>query len=263
MTSNSILMLEGWGLLALAMAGLWLLQRRTGDAGVVDAAWAGGLGILAVLYALLCDGTPGRRLTLALLGGVWGLRLSTHLVRDRVLPPGEDGRYRTLRERWGTRAQPYLFLFFQAQALLAVLLSVPFLVVATRTHPFPTLFDVAAILLWCASMSGESLADRQLARFRARPENRGRTCREGLWRYSRHPNYFFEWLLWWTYPLLALPHPLAALAALSPLVLLYLILKVTGIPPTEAQALESRGEDYRAYQRSTNAFVPWLPRTPA
>jgi steroid 5-alpha reductase family enzyme len=107
---------------------------------------------------------------------------------------------------------------------------------------------------------GEWTADRQLARFRADPANRGKTCRAGLWRSSRHPNYFFQSLFWWTFVLLSVGAPHAWLTLISPLIILFLILKVTGIPPTEERALQSRGEDYRAYQRTTSAFIPWFPR---
>ncbi len=131
-------------------------------------------------------------------------------------------------------------------------------------HPAESLrvWDLAGFAIVLASIAGESVADRQLRRFRHDPANRGRTCREGLWRYSRHPNYFFEWLHWWSYAILAIGGPLSWLAALAPLVMLVFILFVTGIPPTEARAVASRGEDYREYQRTTSAFVPWPPGDP-
>jgi steroid 5-alpha reductase family enzyme len=119
------------------------------------------------------------------------------------------------------------------------------------------------VLIWCVSVGNTVLADRQLARFKRRPESRGKTCREGWWRYSRHPNYFFEWLHWWSYVALAVGANYWWLTLLSPSVMLYILLKVTGIPPTEAQALASRGEDYRQYQRTTSAFVPWFPKKEA
>ena len=109
---------------------------------------------------------------------------------------------------------------------------------------------------------GETIADRQLARFRADPENRGKTCNQGLWRYSRHPNYFFEWIHWFAYIFLAVGSPHWWLALLGPLVMAVFLLKITGIPYTELQSLKSKGESYREYQRTTSAFIPWFPKKP-
>lgn len=260
-----VLLAAGLALASATMFVLWLRQQATRDATPVDVAWAASLGGLAVLDALFSDGDPGRRVLVALLAGGANVRLALHLFLDRARGGarnrhgGEDGRYRTLRAKWGSSAGRNFFLFFQAQAVLAVLLSLPFLVACAHTAPFGV-FDAAALALGAIALAGEWLADRQLARFRADPTQRGRTCRAGLWRFSRHPNYFCQWLLWCSYALLAWPAPLGALGLVSPLVMLALIVFVTGIPPTEAQALRSRGDDYRAYQRTTSAFVPWFPR---
>jgi steroid 5-alpha reductase family enzyme len=270
--------LEAWGIAAALMAALWVAQRFTRDAGIVDVGWAAGLGLLAAFHALRAADAPlGRRLLVAGLAGTWALRLSVHLLRDRVIgrparrgSPGgpvgaapresEDGRYATLRASWGRRAQPFFFLFFQAQALLDAILAVPFQVALATPRAPGDAIDVASVSLLAVSVGGETLADRTLARFRARADSKGRTCREGLWRYSRHPNYFFEWLHWWTYPLLAWGAPWWALTLSAPALMLFFLLRVTGIPATEAQAVKSRGEDYREYQRTTSAFVPWPPR---
>ena len=123
--------------------------------------------------------------------------------------------------------------------------------------------DFVAIAVWVIAIAGESIADRQLDNFRNNPSNKGQVCKDGLWYYSRHPNYFFEWLHWWTYVLFAITYPLGWLSILAPALMLFFILKVTGIPPTEKQALKSRGERYREYQRTTNAFFPWFPKTQA
>ncbi len=254
--------LFGLGLagLVLLMAALWLVQRRTGNAGIVDVGWALGLGLSALFYAAAAPGDPGRRLRVGLMGGLWGLRLAAHLFMDRVLGHPEEGRYVKLRQDTAPNAQRFFFLFFQAQAALAALLSYPFLAAACDRAQLFRPIDGIAALLWAASLALESLADRQLAAFKSDPANRGRTCRDGLWRYSRHPNYFFEWLIWCAFALLALGSPLGWIALLAPASLLYLVLFVTGIPPTEAQAIRSRGDDYRRYQRETSPFVPWFPR---
>jgi len=141
-----------------------------------------------------------------------------------------------------------------------VFFSLPILVATRNAQARWTGWDIAGVLIWCISVGNTVLADRQLARFRARPGNRGKTCREGWWRYSRHPNYFFEWLHWWSYVSLAAGARYGWVALLAPAAMLYLLFRVTGIPPTEAQALASRGDDYRVYQRTTSAFFPWFPK---
>ncbi|NUQ52240.1 MAG: DUF1295 domain-containing protein [Phycisphaerales bacterium] len=244
----------------IAMGTLWVYATAKRDASIVDVAWAGLLGTLAIVYAALGDGAPERRVQIGVMGGFWGLRLSAYLLLDRVLRAShEDGRYQELRASWGDRANRNFFVFFQAQGLLAAVLSAPFAMAAFSDAPLRTL-DFASAAIWLVALLGESLADRQLAAWRRLPSNRGRTSRAGLWRYSRHPNYFFEWLMWCAFAGVASAAPLGWLAWLAPLFMLLLITKVTGIPPTEARALRSRGEDYRRYQRSTNAFFPWVPR---
>ncbi len=249
-----------WAASAIFLGLLWFAARRHRDAGIVDVGWAASLGAMAVAYALLAQGAPAQRLLVGLMGGAWGLRLALHLLTDRVLGKPEDGRYRALREHWGERADGHFVWFFQLQAALAALLSLPFLVAAN--NPADTLAPVqwAGVLLFAAAKIGETTADRQLARFRAAPTNRGRTCREGLWRFSRHPNYFCEWLIWCAFALVAWPAPHGPWTLLAPAVMYVLVTRVSGIPFTEAQSLRSRGDDYRRYQATTNAFFPWFPR---
>ena len=260
MLSPLTLLALGALLMVLLMGGLWLVQRRTRDAGIVDVGWAAGLGLLALLYGVAAPGHPTRRYLVAILAALWSFRLARHLLVDRVLGKPEDGRYQTLRAGWGNQAQRNFFIFFQAQALLDVVFSLPFLAVALSPLAAPRALDGLAIAVWLIAVTGEFVADRQLARFRRDPANRGRTCRTGLWRLSRHPNYFFEWLHWWTYVLLAAGSPWAPLTLLGPALMLLFLFKLTGIPHTEAQALKSRGDDYRAYQRTTSVFIPWFPR---
>lgn len=252
--------LAGWALAALLMLLAWAVQWRTRDAGVVDFTWAAGLGVLAVAYALLADGDPSRRGLMAVMAGGWSFRLAGHILLDRVIGKPEDGRYQRLRAHWSAHGQLKFFGFFQAQALLTAVFAVPFLVVALTPERPPPPAIAAAVTIWLLAVGGEAVADRQLANWRTIPANRGRTCRAGPWRYSRHPNYFFEWLHWWSYPLLAWGSPEWWLTLLGPALMLYTLLEVTGIPYTEQQALVSRGDDYRAYQRDTSAFIPWFPK---
>jgi len=193
----------------------------------------------------------------ALLGGIWGFRLCLHIL-SRLLREPEDGRYRYLRAHWNGDQRKFLG-FFEAQAVLTAVFSLPFLAVAQNPNGAPGAWCAAGIAIWLAGLAGEALADRQLARWRHDPRNHGRTCRAGLWRWSRHPNYFFEWLHWFAYVFLAVGSPLWWLSWTGPVLMFVSLRWVTGIPFVEAQALRSRGDDYRAYQRTTSAFFPWFP----
>ena len=249
-----------WLLAALMMSLGWLWQRPRSNAGIVDVLWAGGVGGGAVLFALLGDGGLWPRVILAVLGSLWGIRLAMHLWQ-RVRGEPEDGRYQHLRAHWHG-SQFRFFLIFQFQALLIVLFSLPFLAVARNPRTFGP-WMLIGIAIWLVSVIGESVADRQLARFRVDPANHGRTCRDGLWRYSRHPNYFFEWVHWFAYVCIAIGSPIAWLAWAGPLVMYVFLRWISGIPYTETQALRSRGDDYRAYQRSTSMLIPWFPKRSA
>ena len=250
----------GWSIAALMMAVLFLVAERRKEADIVDAGWAAGIGILGVVYAVLLEGDLVRRIIVGLCVALWSYRLSRYLFVHRVLKPGEDGRYVALRKGWGKNAKRNFFIFFQAQAIFDLIFSLPVLVAMLNPAPSLQITDLAAVLVFIVALSGETLADRQLTAFRSNPANRGKTCRVGLWRYSRHPNYFFEWLHWWSYPLFAWGSDWGLVTLVGPAFLLYLLFFVTGIPPTEARALETRGEDYREYQRTTSAFFPWFPK---
>ncbi|AXK71177.1 DUF1295 domain-containing protein [Lysobacter sp. TY2-98] len=247
-----------WAGAAVAQTFAWRWQQRRRDAGIVDVVWAGGVGASAVVLAVLGDGALAPRIALALFGGTWGFRLATHLWR-RVRGEHEDGRYAALRAGWGDHGARW-FAVFQAQALLVVIFALPFVAVARTpiTPAWPIL--LAAMITWLLAVGGEAVADAQLARFRADPRNRGRTLRTGLWKYSRHPNYFFEWLHWFTYVLLAVGSPIAWLAWAGPITMYVFLRWLSGIPHTERQALRTRGDDYRAYQRSTPMLFPWFPK---
>ncbi len=263
MTGSALLMLVlGAVLASAAMTGLWLVQLRTRDAGHVDVGWAIGIACLAVVYALLADGSAAHRVLAAVLATVWGWRLGLYLLFDRVLGKEEDGRYRALRAKWGARADRNFFVFFQFQAFFVVFFSVPFLLISLDPDPGLGAVEWVGTAVWAVGNGGAITADRQLARWRSNPVNRGHTARAGLWSWSRHPNYFFEWLAWCGVAGVATAAPWGWIAWSVPVVLLVLLFRVTGIPVTEAQALRSR-TDYADYQRTTSVFVPLPPRAKA
>lgn len=266
----------GFGLMLALMAALWAYHLRLRNAAVVDVGWAAGLGLLALLYAGIGDAPLPRRALLAALAGVWAFRLAWHLYRDRVAGgTPEEGRYVYLRGHWGARANHYFLYFFLGQGVLNIILALPFLITAFNPETDPIAsgagvlspLEWAAVALWALAVAGESLADGQLKAFKSDPANQGKVCRIGLWNISRHPNYFCEWLIWCSYALMAMAAagagglgPIGWLGWIAPAVILFLLLKVSGIPPTEKQALRSRGAEYARYQTEVNAFFPWFPK---
>lgn len=243
----------------ILMGALAVLGHRRRDMGLVDVGWSAGVGLAALLGAALLDGEPWRRALIAILAVTWSGRLAGHILRNRILGRSEEGRYRALRQHWGARAPLYAFLLYLAEAPLILLFALPIWIAMGHPAPGPTAWDAAAVSLGLLAIAGETAADRQLERFRTNPANRGRTCRAGWWRLSRHPNYFFEWLHWWAYVLFAIGAPGAGWTLLGPALMFLFLFAVTGIPHTERQALASRGEDYRRYQAETSIFFPWFP----
>ena len=238
-----------------------LLHRRAvrdRDAGWVDVDWSGGMGLVALFYAAGLDGWWPRKILLGLMVGIWSFRLASFIYRDRVRAEEEDGRYQALRKHWGDRANARFFWFFQAQAVLVTLFSLPVLVDMLQSPPIWTGGDLLGLTVWLVAVAGEALADRQLSRFRSDPGNKGKVCRRGLWSVSRHPNYFFEWLHWWSYVAMGLFFPWGWVTLLGPGLMFLFLFKVTGIPYTERRALVTRGDAYRDYQATTSIFVPWF-----
>ena len=249
----------GTAVVAVVMLALWAHSLRAANFSYVDLGWAANFAVLALLYGTLAAGDPLRRLLICGMYGLWSLRLATHLAR-RIVGQPEEGRYVQLRREWGDKGHlPLRFLaFFEAQALLNVLLAVPMLIAALDPRPGFGWLEVSGVVVWAVALCGESLADRQLAAFKRDSRNAGKVCDAGLWGVSRHPNYFFEWLIWVGYALFALASPYGWIALLMPALMLHLLLNVTGVKPTEEQALRSRGDAYRRYQAQVSAFVPWF-----
>jgi steroid 5-alpha reductase family enzyme len=246
-------------LMVALFALVWAVCVKVRNYSFLDALWSYGVAILAPIYAFVGPGHFERKLAFTVLGVAWSLRLGTHIfVRVLRHHPAEDVRYEGLRKRW---PGPGMFLlFFELQAIIVVIFSLPFLLAAWRALPLQPL-DFLGLGIVVLALVGESLADRQLNAFKADPANKGKVCAVGLWRYSRHPNYFFEFLVWVGFALASLGTPHGWITLACPLLMYHFLTRVTGIPITEEYSLKSKGDAYRAYQRTTSAFFPWFPKT--
>ena len=251
-------LLSAWLALFLVFTGVWALQLRTGNAGEVDAVWAWTLGLLGPWFAWTGTADPVVAWMLTLMPLAWGLRLGNYLWQRNHGKP-EDGRYAQLRAEWGDAAAWRMWAFFQVQVVFSMLIALGLVVASRRETPLPNGLMILSALIWLVALIGETVADAQLAAFRRNPLNRGRVCRQGLWRYSRHPNYFFECLHWAAYVPLAWGVGGFLLALLPPVVMAFLLMKLSGIPATEAQAARSRPE-YAEYIRTTSPLIPWPPK---
>ena len=250
-----------WGALLLIVLKTlaWAVQRRLGNAGIVDGFWGWGVGAMAIGFAWAGTAPEATRGLLAVLGGLWGLRLGSYLWR-RNWRTAEDFRYAQLRQGWGPRAQPMLWAFFQFQNVFTLLLAgCAFLPVAYRSDAPPPWAVALAVAIWLTAVGGESLADAQLAAFKRRIAPQRRVCDEGLWRYSRHPNYFFECLHWWAYVPLAWGSPAWAITLGAPLVMAVLLNRISGIPLLEGH-LADHLPGYRDYLARTPRLIPGKPR---
>ena len=253
--------------LSVLMAGAWAVQQRTGNSGWVDTIWTFSLGLTGAASALwpVAGAAPNpRQWLVAALVAVWSIRLGSHIaVRTAAIT--DDPRYAAFAKEWGVNSPRRMFLFLQNQGFGSIPLVFSIFVAARFPQPGLRIQDYLGVAILAAGIAGEALADAQLKRFRSDPANEGRVCDIGLWRWSRHPNYFFEWFGWLAYPVIAIPFdaPLYYLwgwaTLLAPIFMYWILVHVTGIPPLEAQMLRSRGERYRAYQSRTSAFFPLPP----
>lgn len=242
----------------------WGVYLTKKNLSISDIAW--GLGFIAVctIYFILGEGYLWRKLLILTLVSIWALRLTGYLL-ERFLPNEQDPRFNLIfasEKKNLFTSIPSLTLkslvYFLLQGLVIVILSIPFAIISRDPFPYFGPIEVLGILIWMGGMTGEAIADRQLHQFKSNPAYRDYVCEEGLWHYSRHPNYFFEWIIWIGYAVVALPSPLGWLGLISPALMLYLLTKVSGIPLAEAEALRTKGDAYREYQRRTSAFIPWF-----
>jgi steroid 5-alpha reductase family enzyme len=254
--------------LSILMSGAWLVWRETRNSGWVDTVWTFGLGAIACIGALLPGIASGaftsRQLLVAALIFIWSLRLGLHIAQ-RTAGITDDPRYAELLRGWGKDAVRRMFWLMQKQAWVSVPLALSMLLAAWNPVPELRAQDYLAVFILLVGIGGEALADAQLRHFRSNPKYKGRICASGLWSWSRHPNYFFEWFCWLAYPLLAIDlagnYPWGWAALFGPVCMYWLLVHISGIPPLEEHMLKKRGAKFRAYQARTNAFFPAPPRT--
>ena len=238
---------------------LWIIHIVLRNAGVVDVGWGLGFIILCGLYIGRGEGLTLRNIIYFLMVTLWGLRISFFLLKRLAADKREDRRYQEIRQRWENNLTLKFLFFFELQALLEMILATPFLVVSLNPRPGLAMVELLGVVIWAVALIGETTADQQLQNFKSNAANKGRTCNQGLWYYSRHPNYFSEWLIWVGFFVFALGSPYGWISGISPFLMYYLMRYVSGVPLAEKQALVSRGEEYRRYQESTSVFFP-LPK---
>lgn len=240
----------------LLFAAAWAWCVRIRNFSPVDAIWAAAIGLTSVFLLLSENQTP-KTITAAALIAAWAARLTFHLARRIARHhPQEDDRYVKLRQHWQGRENSMFLLFFMAQAISVCLLALPFYLIAADPDNSWGILHIAGAIVVVIGLVGETIADRQMTSFKSRNRDPAAVCREGMWNYSRHPNYFFESVIWMGFFLFAAGSPWGWCAIYAPAIITILLLKVTGIPPTEASALRRKGDAYRDYQRTTPAFFP-------
>jgi steroid 5-alpha reductase family enzyme len=246
--------------LSVLMAGAWMVQQRTGNSGWVDTIWTFAVGLVGAGSALwpVAGAAPNTRQWLvAALVALWSVR--TAAITD-------DPRYAAFAREWGVDSPRRMFVFLQNQGFGSIPLVFAIFVAARFPHTALRLQDYLGALILLIGIAGEALADAQLRNFRINPANQGRVCDVGLWRWSRHPNYFFEWFGWLAYPVIAISiqdpfyYPWGWASLPAPVFMYWILVHVTGIPPLEQQMLRSRGERYRDYQSRTSMFFPLPPQ---
>lgn len=262
-----------WGLLGIAVALsilmmlAWVVQQRTGNSGWVDTIWTFSLGLVgagSALWPAAATGPNPRQWLVAALVALWSLRLGSHIAA-RTAKITDDPRYAAIAEEWGLDSPRKMFVFLQNQGFGSIPLVFAIFVAAHHPADLLRLQDWLGALILFVGIAGEAVSDAQLKAFRMDPQNKGRVCDVGLWRWSRHPNYFFEWFGWLAYPVIAIApdYPWGWATLLAPVFMYWILVHVTGVPPLEEQMLRSRGERYRDYQARTSMFFPLPPQDKA
>ena len=258
----TLLEIAGIGLTVVVacMTALWLISLAIRNVSIVDIFWGLGFVVLAFTCFVLSDGVEGRKLLVLALVTIWGLRLSAHIAfRNRG--HGEDYRYQSMRTRWGARF--WWISYFQTfllQGGLLWVISAPLLVAMDSADPDNlTPVDAIGMFVWCVGIFFEAVGDWQLARFKADRANQGKVMRTGLWRYTRHPNYFGDATVWWGLFIIAAGTAWGVAAAFAPIIMTALLLRVSGVALLE-RTITKRRPEYADYIQTTSPFIPWPPK---
>lgn len=260
MTVSPYLLALNLGVILALMVCLWLVSLALRDAGIADIFWGLGFAVIAWATFVQAEGFYGRKLLIAVLVSLWGLRLAAHIAA-RNRGKGEDRRYAAWRARYGSNFWwVSLYRVFLVQGVLLWIISL--VVQAGESSSEPARFtwlDGVGALLWMVGFLFEVVADWQLNRFKSEPKNEGKVMDRGLWAYSRHPNYFGESLIWWGFFVMALSNTNNLWTVISPITITLLLLKVSGVTLLENTIVERR-PGYREYKKRTSTFVPWFPK---
>lgn len=254
--------------LSTIMALAWYVQYRTRNAGWSDVFWSYEMGLGGVVLALVpwsgsWHAPSARQWLVAILVAIWSVRLGTHILQRTLHASSEDPRYAQFRRDWKDDFQSNLFWFLQVQALAAIVLVLSVGIAAHNPAPGIRAIDIFGAAVLLGAIFGEGAADTQLKQFAAQSSNKGKICDIGLWGWSRHPNYFFEWLGWLAYPIIAInlggAYPWGFVALSGPLFMFVLLRYISGVPPLEAHMVRKHGGNFRAYQEKVSAFFPTPP----
>lgn len=251
--------------MSVIMSGAWLIRHRTGNSGWVDTVWTAGVGVVGIGASLLLPphDFPPREMIVAVLIALWAARLGMHIAARAASMP-DDPRYAKLAQDWGDAAPRRMFVFLQQQALGSVPLVLSVYLAAKNPAPVLRAQDYIGVAILLIAVIGEGIADGQLRRFRADPANRGKVMDRGLWSWSRHPNYFFQWLGWLAWPVIAIDlsggYLYGWLALIAPAVMYWILRHASGVPPLEEHMERTRGAAFKDYQRRTSVFFPAPPK---
>lgn len=239
---------------------LWIIFCFVRKAALAELGWIAAFVLTTWVYLFIGNGHWLKKTVIVVMATIWGGRLFVHLCK-RFKESAANWRYRELLQAWGNENIEFKYLLlFVFQGSLVPILSLPILIVCHCSLNTWGWCEGLGIWIWSMGVLGETIADLQLEKFKKDPKNINEICHEGLWRYSRHPNYFFEWLVWTGYFVFGLGTAWGILGIVSPALMLVFLYKVSGIPLSETHALQTKGQAYQDYQKSTNAFVPWFPK---
>ena len=238
---------------------IWWIAYQIQKTSVIDIFWSLFVLFSAIFYFYLFS--PGTSISWVylILVSLWSLRLAGYIY-FRSLEKGEDERYKTLREGWGNSERRKMLLFYFKQGLAAWFFGLPFFIMFANPIDTFGVWQFLGIILWIIAFYGETTSDLKLMAFKSHAWSKSRVCRAGMWKYSRHPNYFFEWLNWVAFAWLVFPHFAGFWAIACPVLMYYFLNHISGIPLSEDRALESRSREYIEYQRITPPFFPGTPK---